>query len=92
MVADRRFLPHIDTCIIESGATHLYITPSAPHGLPNKSASQISVGTANGHAESFSATATLPITQLAVDFPTTGYIMPYFTNMLVGVGPICDVD
>ena len=38
------------------------------------------------------ATATLPIPQLAADFPTTGYIMPTFTNTLIGVGPICDAN
>ena len=37
-------------------------------------------------------TATLPIPQLAVDLPTTRYIMPSFTNTLIGVGPIYDTD
>ena len=36
--------------------------------------------------------ASLPIPQVAADFPNTGYIMPSFTNTLVGVGPICDAD
>ena len=44
----------------------------------------------NGQVENSSAKATLPIPQLAAEFPTTGYIMPSFTNTLVGVGPICD--
>ena len=35
---------------------------------------------------------TLPIPQLASDFHTTGYIMPYFTNTLIGVGTICDAN
>ena len=35
-------------------------------------------------------TATPPIPQLAADFPTTGYIIPSFTNTLIGIGPICD--
>ena len=39
-----------------------------------------------------SATATLPIPQLAEYFPTAGYIIPSFTNTLVGVGPICNAD
>ena len=47
--ADRIFLLHIYTGIVDSGATHLYIAPSAPNGPPNTSASQISVGTATGH-------------------------------------------
>ena len=38
------------------------------------------------------ATATLPIPQSAADLPTTGYIMPSFTNTIFGVGPICDAD
>ena len=50
------------------------------------------MGTANGQVEKYSATAIIPISQLASDFPTTGYIMPYFTNKLVGVGPICDAE
>ena len=35
-------------------------------------------------------TAILSIPQLISEFPTTRYIMPSFTNTLVGVGPICD--
>ena len=62
--------------IVESSENHFYIPPSAPHGSSNTSASQISVGTATGHVVSLSATATLPILQLAADFLTTGYIMP----------------
>ena len=31
----------------------------------------------------------LPIPQLAADFPTTGYIIPTFTNTIIGIGPIC---
>ena len=50
------------------------------------------MGTATGHVESFLVTATLPILQLAEDFPNIGYIMPSLTNTLVGVGPICDAD
>ena len=83
-------LPQQDTGIVDSGATHLYIAPSAPHGLPDTSASKISVGTENGQVEKLSTTAILKITQLKSDFPTTGYIIPSFTNTLVGVGPICD--
>ena len=38
------------------------------------------------------ATDILPIPQLAADLPTTGYIMPSFTNTIIGIGPICDAD
>ena len=85
-------LPQQHTGIVDSGATHLYINPSAPHGPPDKSAEKISVDTANGQVEKLSAKATLTIPQLAADLPTTGYIMPSFTNTLIGVGPICDAD
>ena len=85
-------LPQQDTGIVDSGATHLYISPSAPHGPPESRAAKISLGTANGQVENSSAKATLPIPQLASDFHTMEYIMPYFTNTLVGVGPICDSD
>ena len=90
--AARRLLLQKDADIVDSGATHFYIDPSAPYGPPKTSASQISVGTATGHVERSSATATLPTLQLEEDFPTTGYIMPSFTSTLVGVGPICDAE
>ena len=85
-------LPQQHTGIVDSGATHLYSAPPAPHGQPNTKATQITVGTANGKMVQSTATATLFIPQLAVDFPTTGYIMPFFTNTLIGVGPICNAD
>ena len=77
---------------MDSGATHLYIAPTAPHGPPDTSAATIKVGTANGKVETLAEKATLPIPQLAADFHTRGYIMPYFTNTLIDVGPICDAN
>ena len=47
---------------------------------------------ANGQIVKSTATDTLPIPQSAADFLTTGYIMPSFTNTLIGVGPIYDAD
>ena len=85
-------LPQHHTVIVDSGATHIYIAPSAPHGHPNTKATPITVGTANGQMVKSTATDTLPISQSAEDLPTTGYIMPSFANTLIGVGPICDVD
>ena len=52
----------------------------------------IRVGTTSGQVENSKAMATLPIPQVKADFPTKGYIMPTFTNTLIGVGPICDAD
>ena len=90
--AARKFLLQRDIFIVNSGATHLYITPTARHCSLKTSAPKISVGTATRHVEGSSATATLPIPQLAAYFPTTGYIMTSFTNTLVGAGPTCDAD
>ena len=52
----------------------------------------IRVGTANGQVANSTAMATPPIPQVKSDLPTKGYIMPTFTNTLIGVGPICDAD
>ena len=52
----------------------------------------IRVGTANGQVANSTTMATLPIPQVKAYFPTKGYIMPTFTNTLIGVGPICDAD
>ena len=78
------------TEIVDSGAMHLYIAPNAPHGPLDTSATKIRVGISNGQVATSVATATLPIPELAAEFPTTGYIMPTFTNTLIGIDPICD--
>ena len=87
-----RILPQQDRGIVESGATQLYISPSAPHVPPDTSASKISVVTADRRVEKLPATAILPIPQLASYFPTTVFIIPSFANTLVGVRIICDAD
>ena len=53
---------------------------------------QIRVGTSNGQVENSTAMVTLLIPQVNAEFPTKGYIMPTFTNTLIGVGPICDAN
>ena len=40
-------LPQQHTGIVDSGATYLYISPTAPHGPPDTSAATIKVGTAD---------------------------------------------
>ena len=52
----------------------------------------IRVGTANGQVANSTAMATLPVPQVKSDFPTKSYIMPTFTNTLIGVGPLYDAD
>ena len=85
-------LPQHHPGIVDSGATHIYIDPFAPHGQTDTTATPITVGTVNGQMVKSVATATLPIPQLAAYFPTTGYIMPYFTSTLIGIGHICDPE
>ena len=80
------------TGIVDSDATHLYIATNSPYGQLNTTAKKIRVGTANVKVAISTAKAMLPIPQLAVDFPTTGYIMPTFTNTIIGVGTICDAN
>ena len=75
---------------MDSGATHIYIAPNAPYVKLGTTGKQIRVGTANGQVANSTAMATLPIPQVIAEFPTKGYIMPTFTNTLIGVGPICD--
>ena len=87
-----RYLPQLDTGVVESGATHLYIDPTSPHGPPNTSTPHICVDMATRNIERSSATASLPILQLAADFPNTGYIITSFTNTIVGDRPICNAD
>ena len=65
-------LPQQHTRIVDSGATHIYIAPTPPHGPPETSAATIKVDTANGQVETSAAKATLHIPQLAEDFHTTG--------------------
>ena len=54
-------LPQQHTIIVDSGATHLYIAPTAPHGTPDTSAATIKVGTSNGQVETSAAKYTLPM-------------------------------
>ena len=88
----KHILPQKHTGFVDSGATHLYIDPTAAHGPLDTSAATIKVGTSNVQVETSAKKATLLIPQSASDFPTTGYIMPSFTNTLIGAGPICDAN
>ena len=85
-------LPQQHTVIVDSGATQLYIAPNAPHGPIDTSAATIKVGTANVQVATSAAKSTLHIPKLAAEFPTMGYIVPDFTNTLIGVGPIYDIN
>ena len=77
---------------MDSGATHMYIASNAPYEKMDTTGKQIRVGTSNGQVASSTATATLSIPQVNTYFPKKAYIMPVFTNTLIGVGPIFDAN
>ena len=87
-----KHLPPEQTGILDLGATHIYKAHNAPYEKMDTTGKHIRVGTANGQVANSTAMATLHIPQVKIDFPTMGYIMPAFTNTLIGVGPICDAD
>ena len=68
---NKNSLPQQHTVIVDSGATHLYIAQNAPHRPLDTSAATIKLGTANGQVATSAAKDTLPIPQLAADFPAT---------------------
>ena len=80
-----------DTGVLESGASNIYISPSASHGPSNTTTTTVRIGTATGQVQLSLATASPPIPHLENHFPTTGHIMQNFTDTLIGVGPICNV-
>ena len=63
-------LPPDIICIVESGATHMYIAQNAPYGEMDTTEKKIRVGTANGQVASSISTVTLTIPQINADFPT----------------------
>ena len=81
-----------DTCIVDIGATHIYIAKNKPHGPPNPDAVTLHVGTTTSHIAYSVADASLTIPQVANDFPTTGHIMTSFKHILIEVGPICNTN
>ena len=87
-----KHLPPEQTGLVDSGSTHIYIAPNAPYEKMDTTGKNIRVGTANGQVANSTTMATLPIPQVKEYFLTKGYIMPTFTNTLIGVGPICDAD
>ena len=58
-------LPQQHTVIVDSGATHLHIASTAPHGPIDTSAATIKVGTANGKVET--SCNNLPTRSLVLD-------------------------
>ena len=69
-VKQGHILTQQDMGIVDSGITHHYIAPSAPHGHPDTSDATINVGTSNVQVENLSSKDTLPIPQLEAEFPT----------------------
>ena len=85
-----KHLPPLKIGIVDSGAIHIYIAPNAQYVKMDTTGKQIRVGTANGQVANSTDMATIPIPQVNAYLPKKGYIMPTFTNTLIGVGTICD--
>ena len=77
----------MDTSILDSGASGVYLTLAALYTDINRSAPPVNVCTASGTHYSSSASCNQNLHTL----PTRGgHIIPGFQHNLVGIGPLCD--
>lgn len=90
-LANRHARRSSDSAIVDSGASHIYLTPSAPNTNLNPSAPPVRVGTASGQPMVSSADCDLAL-PIPVDLPSTGHVMPGFQHNLLGIAPFCDKD
>ena len=81
-----------DTIVVESSASGIYFSATAPVDNLNKSAPQIRFGTASGELSYSSASAQLYMPQLPSYFTKYGHVMPSFNHSLIGLGIICDTE
>ena len=82
------YLSTNETGVVDLGASHIYISPSAPNGPPDTTTPTVCVGTPTGKIQRSLVIASIPIPQMKNYFHNTGHIMPNFTNTLIAVGPI----
>ena len=81
-----------DSAIVDSGATDIYIKPSAPIAHLDSSAPPVRVGTASGQPLTSSGDCKLALPQIPAHLPSTGHVMPGFQHSLLGIAPFCDKD
>ena len=84
-------LPLLDTSVVDSCSSGVYLTKGALCANINLFDPTISVGTATGHVQKSSALFTLVLPQIPVA-TTNGHILPSFQHSLVGVVTLCDAN
>jgi len=78
------------TALIDSGASSIFLVPTAPMTNVNPAAPAITIGAAAGPPIQSAASCDLAITKVPSDFPRSGHVVEGFHENLVGIGPICD--
>ena len=81
-----------DTIVVESGASGIYFSATAPVDNLNTSDPQIRVGTASGELAYSLASDQLSLPQLPSYFLKSDHVMPAFNHYLMGLGSICDTE
>ena len=84
-------LPISHTSIANSSASGFFFAPVAPASNQNQHAPTIGVRVANGLAERSIASATLTSVPSLPPAAMQGYVMPSFTNTLIGLGPFVNM-
>ena len=77
---------------MDSGASDIHFSTTAPVDNLNTSAPQIGVGIAFGELAYSSASAQLALPQLPSYFPKSYHIIPYLNHSLMGLKIICDTE
>ena len=78
-----------ETAVIDSGASNIYLTINAPKQQVDSNAPTVRVRTADGTPQVSSASCELALPHLPANSPKSGYVMPGFTENLVGIGAMC---
>ena len=81
----------LDTAIVDSGSSGVYLDKDTPSTNINPSAPTMCVGTDTGKVQQSAAVCTLVLPQLPTA-ASKGQILPTFVLSLVGVGTLCDSD
>ena len=77
----------METVIVDSGASGIYLTPTATFTDINTAAPNINVVTASGTRYTTSSSCNLQLPTIPV---RGGHILPGFQHNLLGIGPLCN--
>ena len=76
--------------MIDSGSSNIYLTINAPKQRVDRNAPTVCVGMADWTTQLSSASCELAFPHLPEGFPKSGHVMPGFTEILIGIGAMCD--